>query len=460
MMRVAVVLFSLMVSCSGVAWAADWPIFGQDAGRSGVAPDRALSPANVAGLRVRWHVTLGAVADSSPIVVGNRLFVTDLDGTTSAIDVVNGRVVWRFTTRGPKITTSVPAYDEATHTLYVGGVDGALHKLDPLTGSEERGNGFPATITLAPETEKDASPLNLANGYLYAQTSGYIGDAEPYVGHIVAIRLSDGNKRVFNTLCSDKRDLIEPQSCAAQRSGMWSRAGIVVDPDPSMHGRIYGASGNAPFDASAGNYGDTILSLNADASRLIGYMTPENYAKLEAGDLDVGSSSPALLPRLNDSSTPLLAVQAGKDRVLRLFDRSHLAGLAPPLQTISLGAGLFTAPAVWDDGGTVYVFLGLNEEVRAFRVVTHDRQSRLEPAWQTAVTLGREGSSPIVAGGMVFVATNAGLVALDAHSGKQLWVGDALGSVHWQSPVVAGGAVFCSDESGALTAFALPPRGR
>ena len=345
MIRAAVALVVATLSCAGVAGAADWPLFGQNAAHSGVAQDRALSPGNVTNLKVRWHIALGAVADSAPIVVGNRLYVTDRNGTTYGIDVVNGHILWRFTTQGPKITTSVPAYDEATHALYVGGVDGALHKLDPATGSEQRGNGFPASITLAPETEKDASPLNLANGYLYAQTSGYIGDATPYVGHIVAIRLSDGDKRVFNTLCSDKKELIEPQSCSAQRSGMWSRAGVVVDPDPSMHGRIYGASGNAPFDAKAGNYGDTIVSLNADATRLIGYETPDNYAQLDADDADVGSSSPALLPRLNDSATPLLAVQAGKDRVLRLFDRSHLAGLGAPLQTVKLSAGLFSAPA-------------------------------------------------------------------------------------------------------------------
>lgn len=460
MIRAAVALVVATLTCAGVAGAADWPLFGQNAAHSGVAQDRALSPGNVTNLKVRWHIALGAVADSAPIVVGNRLYVTDRNGTTYGIDVVNGHILWRFTTQGPKITTSVPAYDEATHALYVGGVDGALHKLDPATGSEQRGNGFPASITLAPETEKDASPLNLANGYLYAQTSGYIGDATPYVGHIVAIRLSDGDKRVFNTLCSDKKELIEPQSCSAQRSGMWSRAGVVVDPDPSMHGRIYGASGNAPFDAKAGNYGDTIVSLNADATRLIGYETPDNYAQLDADDADVGSSSPALLPRLNDSATPLLAVQAGKDRVLRLFDRSRLAGLGAPLQTVKLSAGLFSAPAVWEDNGTPYVFLGLADGVRAFHVATRNRETRLEPAWQTSLSLGREGSSPVVAGGVLFIATNAGLVALNAQTGQQLWTSDALGAIHWESPAVSSGAIYCSDESGALTAFALPPRGR
>ena len=449
-----------MLSCFNTAAAADWPLFGQNAARSGVAQDQALTAANAGDLRVRWHIMLGAVADSSPIVAGNRVFITDRDGTTYGIDAVNGHIVWRFTTQGPKITTSVPAYDEASHALYAGGVDGAVHRLDPETGREIRGNGFPATITLADETEKDASPLNVANGYLYAQTSGYNGDATPYVGHIVAIRLSDGDKRVFNTLCSGRRELIQPQSCGAQRSGMWSRAGVVVDPDPSMHGRIYGASGNAPFDAGAGNYGDTIVSLNADASRLLGTVTPTNYAELEASDLDVGSSSPALLPRQVTSATPLLAVQGGKDGVLRLFDRAHMNGLAPVVQTLSLGMEVFSAPAVWSERGTTNVVLGLADGLHAYRVTTQNRRSRLEPSWSAQLSMGREGTSPVVAGGLVFAATSGALVAVDAQTGRKVWSSDALGSIHWESPAVANGSVFCSDESGALTAFARPPRGR
>ena len=89
-------------------------------------------------------------------------------------------------------------------------------------------------------------------------------------------------------------------------------------------------------------------------------------------------------------------------------------------------------------------------------VVTKNRQTRLESAWQTSVALGREGSSPVVANGVLFVATNAGLVALDARGGRRLWSSDALGAIHWESPAVSNGAVYCSDESGALTAFALP----
>jgi outer membrane protein assembly factor BamB len=452
-MRV-LVLLALIAATLGAA-SSDWPLFGHDSTRDSVADERTLSPQSVSGLRTRWHVLLGSVADSAPIVVGDRLFITTRDGTTAAVGVANGQIAWRFKTQGPKITTSVPAYDPAENVLYAGGVDGAVHKLNPADGRELRSGGFPVSITLAPETEKNASPLNLANGYVYAQTSGYIGDATPYVGHVVAIRLHDGERHVFNSLCSSRRALIEPQSCDAQRSGMWSRAGVVVDPDPAMHGRIYAATGNAPFDARAGHYGDTILSLSADASRLLGSLTPDNYARLDAEDLDVGSSSPALLPRQPDSATPLLAVQGGKDAVLRLFDRAHMSGRAP-LQTLPLSNELFSAPAVWSEPrGATYVFAGLGDGVHAYRLTTRDRTSRLTAAWRTDLAGAVQGTSPVVANGVVFVATSGQLIALNARTGDRLWSSE-LGPIHWESPAVANGAVYCSDENGALTAYALP----
>lgn len=442
--------FALSAAAAG---AADWPVFGHDPARSGDGGAQGLSAANVTRLHERFRVHLGEVADNAPIVAGKRLYITTRNGTTYAVDTASGGIVWHFATTGPKITTSVPAFDAATNQLFVPGVDGFVHKLDPANGHELRGGGFPVRITTAPETEKNASPLNVAGGYLYAQTSGYIGDATPYVGHIVAVHLSDGAVHVFNTLCSSRYGLIAPESCSSQRSGMWSRAGVVVDPDPAMGGRIYSATGNARFDPGSGDYGDSILELSADATRLLGYATPSDPETLEAQDLDVGSSSPALLPRVPLSHTPLMAVQGGKDSVLRLLDRAHLNGTGPPLQNVPLGDQLFTAPAIWNDRGTIRIYIGLGDGVHAFALSTSAGRSRLVSDWHAPVASPREGSSPVVSDGVVFYAGSGRIVALDGRTGHQLW-GHELGPIHWQSPVVADGALYCADGDGNLWAFA------
>ena len=77
-------------------------------------------------------------------------------------------------------------------------------------------------------------------------TSGYFGDFGHYDGHVVTVQLSTGKTRVFNSLCSDIHELLGAsggQSCPQTKSGIWGRGGAVVDPDPSMHGRIYVAPG-------------------------------------------------------------------------------------------------------------------------------------------------------------------------------------------------------------------------
>ena len=128
-----------------------------------------------------------------------------------------------------------------------------------------------------------------------------------------------------------------------------------------MNGRIYAATGNGDFDANQGgfNYGDSVLSLSADLSNLLGSYTPTNYQQLQNGDVDLGSTSPAILPAQPMSQTPWMLVQGGKDAVLKLVNRAALPGLGNELQLIDLPQGLFSTPAVWSDASNnAWIFLG------------------------------------------------------------------------------------------------------
>jgi hypothetical protein len=443
---------------TGAFTADDWPLFDHDSARSGVSNEVTGTHGAIA-LNQLWQINLGDVADSAPVEQGGMLFVTTHNGSTYGIATASGAKVWTFTTSGPNITTSVPAYDVAANKLYVGGVDGRIHRLNPATGAEDTTSGFPVLITLATQTEKNASPLNVANGYVYAQTSGYDGDGDPYVGHVVAISTTTGQLRVFNTLCNSQTGVIQPQSCSQQRSGMWSRSGVVVDPAAAMNGQIYVATGNGDYDPTSGDYGDSVIALSQNASSLIAHFTPSNAATLDDDDLDLGSSSPALLPSQSGSSTPLLAVQGGKDGTFRLLNRSSLGGSNAALQTINLSSGLFSAPAAYlNPSGQTFVYVGLPSGVNAYQVTTQGGTTQLTSAWTAQVSLGGEGTSPIVRDGVVYVAATNELVALDATTGAMLGSSSALGPVHWESPIVAHGTVYCTDQNGNLTAFAIVPK--
>jgi PQQ-like domain len=475
-------LFSTVAVLAGLtsatiipARADNWPVFGYDPSRSGFnSAERTLTVGNVHRLREKWQITLPAVADSTPIAldrvkVGRRyrqmLYQTTKSGITVGIDAMTGNIVWRFTTTGSKITNSTPAADPSGKFIYAPGVDGMIHKLSAGKGREHRGGGFPVRITRLPNTEKDASPLNVANGYLYAVTSGYYGDAEPYDGHVVAVRLSDGKTTVWNSLCSNKHKLPTAGSCSEQRSGIWARGGAVVDPDPTMNGRIYVATGNGDFDANQGghNYGDSVISLTSDVMSILGSYTPTNYDQLERGDVDLGSTTATMLPAQASSQTPWMLTEGGKDGVLKLINRAAMPGVGGELQLIDMPGGLFSAPAVWTDGSNnAWIFLGFSYVVEAFRLQTYSGVSKLVGVWQSSPgQTGGEGTSPVVANGIVFVAFDDAIVALNAVNGNLLWTSanygsaPSFGQVHWQSPIVVNGRLYCSDQNGHLTAYAL-----
>jgi outer membrane protein assembly factor BamB len=456
------------------AAALSWPMFGHDPARSGVdVGDTTLTTANVSKLVEKWQISFGSgnVADSTPILLGNveigntpqqMLYQTDKNGKTFAIEAQTGKVIWTFSTSGPNITDSTPAADPSGTAIYVPGVDGKVHKLNAATGVEMSAPGFPATITTIPNTEKDASALNVANGNLYATTSGYDGDAPYYDGHVVSVNLSTGATNVFNSLCKSQTTLPTSSSCPNSDSGIWGRGGAVVDPAPAMNGAVYVATGNGLYDGT-NNYGDSVISLTSNVSAMTGSYTPMTFSNLQADDIDLGSTSPTLLPIQSNSATPLMLVQGGKDMILRLLNRSPLPGLGGELQQITLPNRLFATPAVWTNPqGVSYIFFGLPNQIDAYEVETSAvGVSSLASAWvaNDGSTSG-QGTSPVVSNGIVFVAMDNAIFALSAQTGNELWssanTAHSIGPVHWQSPIVINGWVYCSDQNGNLTAYGLP----
>ncbi len=451
----------------------DWPMFGYTPDRSGVNPNETrLTSATVGTMQKLWQVSLPDVADSSPILLhGLRfpdgklldvLYVTTRDGRILALNAADGSTLWSHQPSGPKITNSSAVADPNRQYIYAYGLDGYLHKYNAITGAETPGGGWPVQITRFTGTEKEASALNLANGYLYVTTSGYIGDATPYQGHLVTINLATGATHIFNSLCSRITHLLAPDECQAQRSGAWARGGAVVDP---VTGDVFFTTGNGPFDANANgdNYGDSILKLSADGSRLLDSYTPSNYATLDDTDEDLGSVAPALLPKITGSKTPLLLAQGGKDGVLRLINRQNMSGAGGPghvggeLQAISLpGCNLFAQPAVWTDPQTkiVWLFAPFTCGLTAFQVVTNaDGQTRLHQAWKLSATV----NSPVVAGGILFAIESNHILALSPQTGGALWdKAQGYGAVHWECPIVVGGALYAADENATLSAYGLP----
>jgi len=426
----------------------DWPEFGLNAQRSDTSEaSSAIDTANIGHLR-HATVALPGTVDSSPIylhgvtVAGaahNVILATTTYGRTIAIDANSAHILWTFTPAGiarwsasAQITTTSPIADPDRRYIYSASPDGLIHKLKLSDGHEA--GGWPVSVTREATHEKLAAALNIAGGAVIATTGGYIGDAPPYQGHVVLISRASGRQlRVFNTLCSNRRELLVPSSCRASDSAILSRGGPVVEPGAK---RLLIATGNAPWNGTT-SFGDSVLELTLGDLSLRQSFTPTNQAQLNASDSDLGSSAPALLGH------DRVAI-AGKDGILRVLVLSRLDGHPPsgthPLggevQRLSIpgGAELFTAPAVWQHGAHTTAFIADEAGTAAYVL----RAGRLYRAWENTTP----GTSPVMVGGLLYVYDPAaGGIAVYRPASPHPIAKLAGTPGHWNSPIVVDGHI-------------------
>jgi outer membrane protein assembly factor BamB len=409
----------------------DWPRFS-----SVGAASAGITAGNVGRLR-HQVVTLDGTVDSALIYLHHVsvhgrphdvFFFTTTYGKTEALDASTGKLLWRYVPASygtyagsPQITVMTPVADPGRKAIYAGEPDGKIVKLAVSTGKLL----WATAITRDPTHEKLAGSLNFSRGLVLAATDGYIGDAPPYQGHVVSLSPASGHiVGVWNSLCSDRHTIILPSTCGGSDSAIWGRSAPVVDP---ATGDILVAMGNGPFDGKT-NWGDSVAVLSPDAKKMLKHWTPTNQQQLDDADLDLGSTAPALL-------AGGYFVQGGKDGELRLLSLSKLAGVNPTtggeLQTVNVPGptDLFSEPAVWK--GT-WVFLSDYAGTAAWQL----RGGRLHPVWSN----GNAGTSPVVAGGLLYIDGPGGIHVYVPATGKELTVLPG-GDVHWESPIVADGRV-------------------
>jgi hypothetical protein len=464
-----------------------WPEFDGSGSHVGVnANETAITTANVGSLHQHWQVTLPANADGAPTVaVGvqttsgtqDLVIVTTTPGDLVARSLETGATVWSVSfgpgsctiNNGGSVcyTTSSPLIDPAAGYVYTYGLDGKVHKVSLGTGVEVRDSTWPVVATLKPWDEKGSSALaaaTAANGhtYLYVTNSGYPGDGGDYQGHLTAIDLSTGVSNVFNTLCSSQAVHFAPRpatpDCGQVQSGVWARSAVTYSPATNL---IYLSTGNADYNPAAGDWGDSVLALHPDGTGVNGgpvdSFTPTNYQSLDSGDLDLGSTLPALVEAPAGSAVAHLGVQGGKEGILQLLNMSDLSGqhgpghTGTPLASIAgPGGSVLTAPVVWVDGsGKPWIFVSTGSNIAAYQVTLDATdQPQLTQKW----SLGVGATSLTFANGILFAARSGALSAYNPMSGASLW-STSVGPIHWQSPVVVDGLVLLEDSSGHLTAW-------
>ena len=421
--------------------AQDWTTFGWDVGRSS-APNVAtgLGMDRVGSLSLQ-QVALDGTVDGSAIYLRGAIikgsahdafFVTTTYGRTLAIDADTGKVLWEYTPASYgelagtyRITNASPVADADRTSIYAAAPDGMIRKLAVADGRV----AWATAITRRADREKIASPLSFFHGRVIAATDGYIGDEPPYQGHVAVLDAATGSlPHVWNSLSSDRHELLDPASVPESDSGIWGRAGVVID---DSTGTMFVATGNGTWDGRI-NWGDAVIELDPDATRILGNYTPTNTEQLDAEDADLGSSSPVLLGGG-------LVAQGGKDHVIRVLDWSTMRGTAPhrggEASTVPTPSGnrLFTAPATTRIAGATWLFAADNGATAAWTL----EGAALRPRWQAQSA----GTSPVVADGMLFVYDPHGGLRIYAATTGKLVATLSCGAGHWNSPIVADGRI-------------------
>jgi outer membrane protein assembly factor BamB len=428
---------------SKAATAGDWPTFGRTPSRtSSSSASIGITAATAPRLR-RQTIELPGTVDNAPIylhsvrVAGARrnVFVmTTTYGRTLAVGAADGRILWTYTPPGIsswegsyRITTASPVASADRRFVFSSSSDGRVHKLALAGGREVTSGNWPVTITRLPAREKVTPSFNLVRGRLVVATGGYIGDTPPYQGHLVTIDPSSGRIiGVFNSLCADRKTIIDPSSCPENGSAIWARSGAVAAPD----GSLLFATGDGKFDGTR-HFGDSVVRVSGDGRRVLGSWTPADHLQLDSGDVDLGSTAPVLIGGGS-------VLQSGKDAVMHVISFARLrrpGSVGRELQRFPTpgGAGMFSVPAVWRRDGRTFVFATTDSGTAAYE----QRGGRLHQRWAN----GTAGTSPMLAGGLLYVYDPGGaLVVYRPLTGRRVARLPA-GGGHWNSPVPGSGVI-------------------
>jgi len=515
------VLFPAMVPAAAqLPTDADYEIltFHGDPARTGWNPaESVLTPAAVGSSafgRV-WTRTVNGEIYAEPLVVLGLqvngihravVYAATEQDAVYALDAGSGERLWGPVSLGTPVPhaalscgnidpvgiTSTPVIDRGASTLYAVGLvtsDGGstmaykIGALDLATGAMRP--GWPIVVAppsigglrFDPSIQQQRGALTLLHGTIYVPFGGYQGDCGDYHGWVVGIPEAHPDQQ---------EAFVTPTH---RMGGVWS----AMAADAS--GNLYAATGNSdstgPVDLS-----DSIVRLatvpvlhfSGQAQDLF---TPSNFVALNAGDTDLGSTAPLVLPSQPGSTTPDLVFIAGKQGVGYLLNRANLGGLSRGdgvtgegvysrcVFGVCLGGDVdkvYSATAYWDgaESGRFILVPGHGNQpapcqgtggIAALRLGTapETRSSTYTVAWCSPSMA--DAGAPVVSsadsqGGLVWVVDAGGgvLYALNARTGEAIYASsgkDALGSAHrFVVPSVASGHVFVG-ASHSVVAYGL-----
>jgi outer membrane protein assembly factor BamB len=344
-----------------------------------------------------------------PLVYEGGIFVATENDTVYAFSATNGSALWQpdhLATPAPASAlpcgdiaptvgiTSTMVIDPSTGVLFAsaetysgGAVGHYLYAIDTSSGKVIWGRDIDQSWNPAAQLQR--AGLALSAGNVLVGFGGNDGDCGDYNGWVLGVPESgDGT-------------ILHYRVPTARQGAVWAPAGITVD----SSGNVFVATGNgSALPGQSFDHGDSVIELSPQLKELQ-YFAPTNWAQDNAGDLDLGSTSPVLM-----GNGRLFVV--GKQATAYLLNAASLGGIGGALSSLdvcfSIGASAYLAPSI---------YVVCSSQGRIAQVLT-GAGGTLRLGWSWSSPTGA-ASSPTIAGGVLWAVDQGAstLYGVDLSSG-------------------------------------------
>ncbi|HXI57094.1 MAG TPA: hypothetical protein VNO55_13595 [Polyangia bacterium] len=431
-----------------------------------------------------FNATFSNKMHASPLYVEDGpskkgVFVVGTTGNdVIALDETSGVAVWTHnigpvaTATGvgcgnlnPRGIVGTPIIDLGTRTIYAVGAmgPGATTRYEAHALSIDDGNerpGWPAIIdgkissgglSFDPHPHNQRAALSLVGGILYVPFGGHDGDCGSYHGWVVAI---------------DTRNPTSIAAWATKGAGgaVWASGGMASDDSGvfATTGNGYGA-GAMNLDSEAIVRVTGMAAVNRAGNADIFY--PTEWKALDAGDDDLGATSPVLL-NVAGATPSRYVVAAAKNGHMYFVNASMMGGMGGQLAELtvaSAGHSLRTALTSYATAAGVHVALTVDKNAvcpgaaadRVLMSVLVSPGAPIKPTTAWCLPIGGledtacgRTSAPMVtttdgtSDTIVWIMSGATLVGVDGDSGAMIYSGGNCGPPHhWTAPIAVKGRI-------------------